>query len=264
MDKILQCKMIGGGFQHQECVNINNYKSKNFIWTKNNSDIEMFIDNSIYNNLGKSPDKKYAWIFESEEIFNIDFFVEEFELLSCSYTKIFTHNKKLLDKGLNFCFIPANSFWIETPFIHEKNKLISMVASNKNLTTGHRFRNQFIRNNPNKFDLFGFGYKPIQKKEIALNHYMFSIVIENSFYDNYFTEKILDCFATGTIPIYKGCDNINEFFDENGIIKLTDDFDFKSLNKELYNSKIDAIKKNFNLVQNYKILEDIIYQKITL
>ena len=36
---------------------------------------------------------------------------------------------------------------------------------------------------------------------------MFSVCIENDVYDTYFTEKILDCFATGTIPIYKGTKN---------------------------------------------------------
>ena len=38
-------------------------------------------------------------------------------------------------------------------------------------------------------------------KSQALNDYMFSVVLENDQYDDYFTEKILDCFATGIVHI---------------------------------------------------------------
>ena len=34
----------------------------------------------------------------------------------------------------------------------------------------------------------------------------------------YFNEKIIDCFFSGTIPIYWGTKNISKYFDENGII----------------------------------------------
>tara|TARA_Y100000592_G_C5474605_1_gene321516 strand:- start:208 stop:387 length:180 start_codon:yes stop_codon:yes gene_type:complete len=43
---------------------------------------------------------------------------------------------------------------------------------------------------------------PIDKKEEGLTNYLFSLAIENSKIDNYFSEKLLDCFATSTIPIY--------------------------------------------------------------
>ena len=35
---------------------------------------------------------------------------------------------------------------------------------------------------------------------------------------NWFTEKLVDCFRTKTIPIYKGCPNIKDFYNEKGII----------------------------------------------
>ena len=47
---------------------------------------------------------------------------------------------------------------------------------------------------------------------------MFSIVIENSIESDYFTEKLLDCFLTGTIPIYVGTKTTSEYFDTDGII----------------------------------------------
>lgn len=80
-------------------------------------------------------------------------------------------------------------------------------------------------------------------------------------YDDYFTEKILDCFATGTIPIYLGTKNIGNYFDSNGIITYTDDFDIKSLTPELYYSKMESINNNFERVKEYEIPEDMMYQK---
>jgi len=41
---------------------------------------------------------------------------------------------------------------------------------------------------------------------------------------HYFTEKILDCFRTRTVPIYWGCTNIREHFEADGIIVLDCDF----------------------------------------
>ena len=62
---------------------------------------------------------------------------------------------------------------------------------------------------------------------------MFSVCIENTTHDTYFTEKILDCFATGTLPIYKGTKNITKYFDGNGILFL-DEININELTPELY------------------------------
>ena len=36
----------------------------------------------------------------------------------------------------------------------------------------------------------------------------------------YFTEKLLDCFLTRTVPVYWGCPDIYEYFDLDGIIHV--------------------------------------------
>ena len=46
----------------------------------------------------------------------------------------------------------------------------------------------------------------------------FSIAIESTSVENYFSEKLIDCLITKTIPIYWGCPNIEEFFDTRGMI----------------------------------------------
>jgi hypothetical protein len=92
---------------------------------------------------------------------------------------------------------------------------------------------------------------------------MFSIVIENYQDDLYFTEKILNCFATGTIPIYCGARNIEEKFNEKGIIKF-DNFSelekiLSDLTPDIYYEKKEIINENFERCKQYKSIEDFIY-----
>jgi hypothetical protein len=136
-----------------------------------------------------------------------------------------------------------------------------MITSDKKITEQHRFRYDFAQKNKDKFDLYGRGFNEIENKEDGLKDYMFSISIENDTYDTYFTEKILDCFATGTIPVYKGTKNITKYFDKEGIIFL-DDTNIEELNEYLYKSKIEHVKNNFEIVKNYLLPEDIIYKII--
>jgi len=86
---------------------------------------------------------------------------------------------------------------------------------------------------------------------------MFSIAIENASYETYFTEKLLDCFATGTIPVYYGAPNIGEHFNKDGIIDLSEEFD---VSDEIYYSKMDAIKENLEKTKKMEILEDFIWE----
>ena len=121
---------------------------------------------------------------------------------------------------------------------------------------GHLKRLELIERIGDQVDLYGRGFNEIELKEEGLCDYMFSVVIENGFYESYFTEKILDCFATGTIPVYLGSPNISKYFNEDGIIKLTEEFE---VSEEIYNSKIDAIKDNLERAKQYEVLEDFIY-----
>ncbi len=67
---------------------------------------------------------------------------------------------------------------------------------------------------PNVKDLNPYQYD----SKIQLFESMFTIAIENTSEKNFFTEKIIDCFQTYTIPIYYGCPNISDFFQQDGII----------------------------------------------
>jgi hypothetical protein len=93
---------------------------------------------------------------------------------------------------------------------------------------------------------------------------MFSIVIENFQDELYFTEKLLNCFATGTIPIYLGAKNIGEKFNLDGIIQFNTIEELNNIittiSDKLYQDKIDSVKDNFNRCKEFLSIEDYIYK----
>ena len=107
------------------------------------------------------------------------------------------------------------------------------------------------------------------RKESALLPYYFSVVIENDKYDDYFTEKITDCFATGTIPIYWGTKNIGKYFDTDGIIQILSDEPIKEidsitkmLTSHMYYDRIKAVKNNLERVKTMQSADDMLFEKI--
>lgn len=149
--------------------------------------------------------------------------------------------------------------------IYPKNKLVSAVASTKSFLPGHVKRLELISLIKDKVDLFGRGTgREVLSKLEALEDYMFSIAIENSAYDDYyFTEKIVDCFLTGTVPIYYGCPNIGEFFDIRGILTFTNSEELKTivdnLSVEKYESMLPYIEYNFNKCFTWPLNNDMLF-----
>ncbi len=98
----------------------------------------------------------------------------------------------------------------------QKIKLMSMVCSNKDFTSGHSQRMQFVKKLSKHFgsdiDIFGVGIKNIEDKWDAIATYKYHIVVENCAINNYFSEKLSDSFLASTYPLYYGCPNITEYF----------------------------------------------------
>ena len=87
------------------------------------------------------------------------------------------------------------------------------------------------------------------KKQIWNRKSMFHLVIENTRHLNFYTEKILDCFYTKTVPMYWGCPNIEEFWDDRGVIMFeTKEEAIEKINKltpEDYYSRLPYIENNY-------------------
>ena len=205
---------------------------------------------------------KYVWLLESRNIIPqiFDFIEQNKEFMKTRCDGIFTCDKELAKNDGFFYAITNAATWVQELKVYEKTKLVSMISSNKGYTPGHRFRLKYVEKFRDKVDLYGEGFRWIGRKEEALKDYMFSINIENACYDTYFTEKLTDCFATGTIPIFYGCKSVVEYFNEDGIIFLDDEFDIDELSEELYHSKMDAILDNFERIQKFPVAEDFIYK----
>ena len=122
-----------------------------------------------------------------------------------------------------------------------KSKGVSFVCGGKRLTRGHRLRHEIwkrqeaIDASHRMFYIsgaFGDGVprlpgtrvldaKPEAKFELFDDKSVsFHVCIENVRQENYFSEKLLDCFLTRTIPIYWGCPNIDSYFDVRGMILI--------------------------------------------
>jgi len=204
---------------------------------------------------------KYAWILESAAILPqvTDWVRMNSEKVMEKFDTIFTHNQDLIDiDSTKFKWVPAQGTWIKNLKVYEKTKMISMISSNKNMCEGHRKRLEWVERFQGQVDFFGRGFSTeIKTKEEGLCDYMFSIAIENASYKTYFTEKLLDCFATGTIPVYFGAPDIGDHFNMDGIIVLDDEFD---VSDEIYYSKIDAIKDNLERTKKMEVLEDFIWE----
>lgn len=146
-----------------------------------------------------------------------------------------------------------------------KSKMTSIIASEKRQTHGHQLRHVAIDKLGNSMDVFGRGYRPVQFKSEALAGYRFSVVIENSNVNTLFTEKLIDCFLTGTVPIYWGTAKIAEHFNMDGVIMFRDMNELAEIIKNLteadYSKRTTAIADNFERAHNYRVAEDYIFQK---
>lgn len=263
--KKTELSLVGDTFTHltggNKGYSVAGKVSKNIVWTKDERDITFYVDDAIL--LAQNDNRKtrkFGWLLESESVMphllnivksNESIFSEIFEI-------IFTHHKSLLDLNSKlFKWVPAQGFWIKNPMIYPKSKLVSMISSSKAMSEGHKYRLQWVDILKDKVDLYGRGIKEIETKEDGLCDYMFSVAIENGRYETYFTEKILDCFATGTIPIYIGAPDIGDHFNKDGIIQIGK---FDTISADLYYDRMDSIKENLELAKKMEVLEDFIWE----
>ena len=246
-------------------------------------DIHIFEDNNLKKHVNYDGKIKIAWIREVEDIYdyacvfqedpynpyqyvfdNIDSF--DYVIAPIAY-RYFSH----LIPADKFMFCPGGCTRIlpEQWGMYEKNKPLSIVASGKDWTVGHRMRHWAINSFKDHMEIFGNGYNTIIDsqgnfgKVYGLAAFHFHFVIMNSQKDSWYTEALIDSFACGCIPIFFGCKDIGKHFNADGIIQ----FDslpqlakiIPTLTPELYNSKIEAVKENMEIARKYKTDYDYLH-----
>ena len=271
----VKIKLVDENLGGQE--GLSRYISPNTNWIRDihstDYDVAIFTDRMGYVVEPDNSKINYLWLIEPPMINGENY--SKVNEISHKFKKVFSHNYSIKDRIKNFEYIPHCGTWLRNGDIglHDKTKTVSFIYSDKQWNPGHRLRHNFanvLREKNISVDHFGSGSnKPIEFKIDALKDYRFSLVMENSVQDDYFTEKIIDCFLTGTIPIYWGTKNITKYFDENGIIMLPHlnewDFNFElaielinSLDENYYNQRLTSITKNFNTAQKYMHPESFI------
>lgn len=156
---------------------------------------------------------------------------------------VILHDPKLFPGVKNYLEFPSLMFYsdrIDAGFFlnregYEKKKKLSFVLSAKNFYVGHRNRlsllDKILRSDL-EVDIFGRGldrvikiedrrYKgEIENKYSALLDYEYSLALENSYEQNYLTEKFIDCIVCNTIPIYAGAPNVDTIYHKKGFVSL--------------------------------------------
>jgi len=195
-----------------------------------------------------------------------------------AYTHLITYQQELLDsipKARKFLYM---STWIKGYKSPEKTFSVSTVVGGKSDKTvvGYGLRHDLWRNReritiPRQFYLSGNApnkhvFKPWKgadyKGQLVLGDSkeplfdsMFHIAIESTLIKNYFSEKLLDCFQSKTVPIYWGCTNIEEYFNTEGMFRVNSIDEIvevcNQLTPEVYESMLPAIEENYQKSMAY-------------
>jgi hypothetical protein len=146
---------------------------------------------------------------------------------------------------------------------------ISVICSNKAMIGGHRRRLRFVEQllELSPMPRFGRGFHDLPDKWEGLAPFRYSVAVENSRHDHYWTEKIADCFLAGTVPIYWGAPNIRDYFpaDSMIVIDTLDPFEVARIIKteathEAYQRRLPALREaKRRVLEEYNLFE-VAYQ----
>ena len=187
---------------------------------KNAADV-VVIQNYLRYDTELSARSGFIWKWDNQPIVN--------DSIDRGYDRVFTHFG--IDDPRVTTAPPILDWWVGKGYdelldceIPEKAKNVSAIASTKDWITGHRMRGEFVQRAAREFpglELFGRGReREIDDKWDGLASYRYSLAIENTSKDNYWTEMISDCFLSYTVPFYFGATNISQCFPEDSFIWL--------------------------------------------
>ena len=197
------------------------------------------------------------------------------------YNYIFTYHKDILSKYKNSMLSVTPTTWTRDYISDDKSFSVSGVFGNKHDSPhlpkldGYLQRWElWTRRNEilmqKRFFLSSTSPIPnedyenglvLKDSKAPLFSSQFHIAIENTRrIDNAFSEKLIDCFQTKTVPIYYGPRNIGDFFNPAGIIPVKNVGDIievcNNLTADDYKSRLLAIEDNYQRSMNYSSFTD--------
>jgi hypothetical protein len=210
---------------------------------------------------------KVYWLLESKAVNTYCY--DLIKLNEHRFDYILTHDEELLARNPSKyikSLVGASRVSDEEACIYSpKTKLVSMIASNKTQTDGHRYRHQIANLFADKYniDMWGSGYKRFNNKSEPLKDYCYTISVINTKNNNFFTEVLLDCYRYGNAVIFYGCDNIGEYFDTRGMLIFNNNEELEHILKNVisfedYNNRMEYIKHNFIESAKYVSIDDLL------
>ena len=149
----------------------------------------------------------------------------------------FIRKKVINNKRINFCAsLISNNFSTDGFRLYFINEL----SKYKKVDMGGKYNNNIGKNVYNKIEF--------------LSSYKFSIAMENSQGDGYISEKLVDSFLAGNIPIYYGDYMFDEYINPKSIILIKGEKDMQE--KIDYIKKIDNDENLYKSILNEKVLLD--------
>ncbi len=105
-----------------------------------------------------------------------------------------------------------------------------------------------------EIDVFGRGVgKPVQFKEELASEYKFVLCFENDLYPGYITEKLIDAYKCGAVPLYWGDLGIDEVINKDAFVNLKDFQTLADFNSFLGN----MTPKQYSILQQAPMLKKI-------
>jgi len=266
-------KIIDTQFAHGTSLGSGDLKifPKYFDWYRGNDkvgDVIIFTESSFHLVDNYTENIKIAWLIEPVSINPASYaWITRSENYS-KFTHIFTYNRKILSCDPRFRYYHFGGCWIlpEDRKIYPKENKISIIASAKDMTYGHKMRHAVINRFKDRVEVYGRGYVPVDYKLSALANFKYSIVIENDQTPGFYSEKLVDCLITGTIPIFWGADDIEETFNIGGmrLFKTLDDLERVLNSIDKYGDSIVAkeiVEDNFETAKKYCCPEDSLWER---
>jgi hypothetical protein len=190
---------------------------------------------------------------------------------------VLSRRKDVLSNCKGSIMFPFGNSWLEKENHHllweDKKPSISFTSTSKFSPgrDGYQMRHLVVRNlsmiksvSSLPFYYYGssrlplmqdtFDYTIAEHRDPMFEH-MFHLAVENTRCDNYFTEKLVDCFISKTVPIYFGTEDISDFFNIDGMILIRKPEDLldtlSNLTPEDYDRMKTPIEENYSEARKY-------------
>lgn len=202
--------------------------------------------------IGESPIEQYRWHLDSYPLFD-----KVFGFWNQAEAPNLVHEQTALPWHVGRSYDQLMALGLEEAR-QAKSARVSWVTSNASHKEGHKLRMAFkdhMAQQQFDFDLFGRGFTPIDDKFDGIAPYKYSIALENYSCNDYWTEKIADCFLSWTVPVYWGCSNILKYFPARSMIQIDPNDPAASLrtlrnaiDNDYYGNNLDALAEARELI----------------